>query len=399
MSELTDYYNIDYVKDTFYSGEYCVVDVETHLIEKKRSTYKKIPHFLVGGVISPLEFSGVSNTHSVAALVDIIRNRNILVGHNIRFDLTVLSPYISSEVYHSICDETVVWDTQLFTYIHSGQTETWPSLDKSLIYFGLGHLCKEADVSEKIKSGVCPSTMDINELGNYLKQDVEITHALFVKQLRTFKTMSKPMCNVILQAMKYQMVTHRMSSNGLQLNREEARLERNNIYREHATVEARLYNYMLHNLPNRMKQTITPSSPRQVLTLLGGGEVTVVNEVKIGVYKTGPKKGTSKTKKIEKQVTVTAKVAVGTDLTTSEKDLSEWLTYACLASTFASEAEIEFITDLLDYRKMSKDLKTYFDGYLELGGDDGLLKPQYNHCVTPTGRISCSNPNLMNLPK
>ncbi len=60
---------------------------------------------------------------------------------------------------------------------------------------------------------------------------------------------------------------------------------------------------------------------------------------------------------------------------------------------------VELCKYLLDYSKISK-LKTAFvDGLLEQIYEDGKAHPSFNQTGTDSGRLSCSNPNLQQLPK
>lgn len=60
---------------------------------------------------------------------------------------------------------------------------------------------------------------------------------------------------------------------------------------------------------------------------------------------------------------------------------------------------VEVCKLLLDYAKLSK-LKTAFvDGILEQLYEDGKVHPSFNQIGTDSGRISCSSPNLQQLPK
>lgn len=54
---------------------------------------------------------------------------------------------------------------------------------------------------------------------------------------------------------------------------------------------------------------------------------------------------------------------------------------------------------ILDYRVISKMKGTYYDSYLELVDADATLRPNYNIHGTVSGRLSCSRPNLQNVPR
>lgn len=54
---------------------------------------------------------------------------------------------------------------------------------------------------------------------------------------------------------------------------------------------------------------------------------------------------------------------------------------------------------VLEYRTLAKLKSTYIDGLLPLiNNDDGKVHAHFNQTVTTTGRISCTEPNLQNIP-
>lgn len=55
--------------------------------------------------------------------------------------------------------------------------------------------------------------------------------------------------------------------------------------------------------------------------------------------------------------------------------------------------------DLLDYRVLSKMNGTYYDAYLTLVDGSGKLRPNYHVTGTTSGRLSCSKPNIQNVPR
>ena len=57
----------------------------------------------------------------------------------------------------------------------------------------------------------------------------------------------------------------------------------------------------------------------------------------------------------------------------------------------------DFLEKLIEYKDTNKNLNTYFEGYMNHATVDGFIKPKYNHGLTPTGRLTCSGPNLQNI--
>ncbi len=62
------------------------------------------------------------------------------------------------------------------------------------------------------------------------------------------------------------------------------------------------------------------------------------------------------------------------------------------------EEEHPIINKILEYRTISKLKSTYADGLLPLIKDDGRIHASFNQTITATGRLSCSDPNLQNIP-
>ncbi len=60
--------------------------------------------------------------------------------------------------------------------------------------------------------------------------------------------------------------------------------------------------------------------------------------------------------------------------------------------------EHPIIEKILEYRTLNKLKATYIDGIIPLISDDGRVHAKFNQTVTATGRISCTEPNLQNIP-
>lgn len=61
-------------------------------------------------------------------------------------------------------------------------------------------------------------------------------------------------------------------------------------------------------------------------------------------------------------------------------------------------SEHPIIEKILEYRTLNKLKATYVDGIIPLISDDGRIHAKFNQTVTATGRISCTEPNLQNIP-
>lgn len=57
-----------------------------------------------------------------------------------------------------------------------------------------------------------------------------------------------------------------------------------------------------------------------------------------------------------------------------------------------------FSKSVLDYRDANKRLNTYWKAYADLTDDFDVIHPDFDQAGTVTGRMSCRNPNLQNIP-
>lgn len=383
-------YNSDNFISLWENKLICVFDVETTLIEKGASVFLKTPKYVVGEAYF-YSNSFKIETHKITTETkyDLLRAiegsfSTIIVGHNLPFDLKQIDLRNPKFIY---------WDTSVAEYLLSNQTHLFPSLEKSLINNNLGHLSKDHEVSNLIKEGVCPSTMDLNMLKKYLHTDVCITRALFEKQVEKIRERGTKFLNLVLQQMQWRFNTYIMSTNGVQVDLSGARTEQFSESLRLKWLLESLKDSMQKYFPLNIDVDVTPNSPKQVLTYLCGGEVKTATLIPFGLYKSGPKKGEikSKTDRGTKYVEGILNVKLPDVSEDSLKDL--------ISSVPLLASSKQFVDYLLEYRKIAKDIKTYYVGYLDKLSDSDRFHPEYRHTVTPTGRISCAYPNLMNLPK
>ena len=62
------------------------------------------------------------------------------------------------------------------------------------------------------------------------------------------------------------------------------------------------------------------------------------------------------------------------------------------------KGEYPIVAKILEYRTLSKLSSTYIHGLLPLRAKDGRIHAHFQQTVTATGRISCTEPNLQNIP-
>lgn len=69
-----------------------------------------------------------------------------------------------------------------------------------------------------------------------------------------------------------------------------------------------------------------------------------------------------------------------------------------LAATTGDPVVADFLRDLIDWRQDMKMLRTYAEGLLKATDPDGRVRPSFILHGTSTGRLSCQEPNLQNIP-
>ena len=83
-------------------------------------------------------------------------------------------------------------------------------------------------------------------------------------------------------------------------------------------------------------------------------------------------------------------------LTPGKKTKKGYSTSAEVLEKIADEHEI--VPCILEYRTLSKLNGTYIEGLIPLIGNDGRIRAHFQQTVAATGRLSCTEPNLQNIP-
>ncbi len=83
-------------------------------------------------------------------------------------------------------------------------------------------------------------------------------------------------------------------------------------------------------------------------------------------------------------------------LPSGKKTKTGYSTNAEILQKLASKHPI--VSDILDYRQLTKLIGTYVVGLLKLATDDGRIHTNFKQTGTATGRLSSAEPNLQNIP-
>lgn len=291
------------------------------------------------------------------------------------------------------------WDTMIVEYLITGQQAKFASLDSLSEKYG-GTL-KDSKIKDYWDSGMETEDIPEEELKEYLKEDVLNTRLIFLKQYRKVIALGiLPLVHAQMDALK---ATTIMEWHGMHFDIKKAYDQAANVNKDMEEYKG----WLEYKLIDEGITDPNPSSNDQISLYIFGGEYYITKDIKQKDkdgnyirYKTGVKKGEVKTKKEKVAVVIPGKIPWSMGEMSSKKGIfkvGDEQLQALLKSIADNELE-KFIKNLLEYRRLFKDLKTYYIGFAKhFWPHDNKIHGTINHCATDTGRLSSSNPNLQNL--
>jgi DNA polymerase I-like protein with 3'-5' exonuclease and polymerase domains len=302
-------------------------------------------------------------------LIDEIALADLVVGHNIKFDLLYIYRNTSSVLPR-------IWDTQLAAYLLSGQRHLYASLDELTAEYVGDHALKDDKIKEYWKAGVRTEDIPAGELLAYLRADVDNTATIFQHQWEEAQSLG--ILPLMLTQMDALRATIEMNRNGM-------------------CVDWSYVNSMCHLYGKTIEGTaetirllagdVDYMSPKQLSLYFFGGQEKYVERELVGEYKNGK----PKYKNVDKVRTVKGKyipsIEVGKSGYYSVDDT--------VLKGLSSSGDL-LAAQLLIMRDAKKIKETYYEGLNELRFPSELIYPNLNHCATKTGRLSATNPNLQN---
>lgn len=340
-----------------------------------------------------------------------IKEGDVVIGHNIKFDLLWLlkEKLITVDLLLTL---TII-DTSIVEYRKSGHTQRFPSLSQCADIYGVDN--KLDKVKEFWEAGVDTHFIPRSILMPYLRQDCLTTKAVFNSQL-SYMYDESPMILIDMDALKSSII---IEYNGMCLD--------NDKFQEYYIYLSNKVRDIQCDLLLILADCVPPTTGK---ITVDGGEVAgippenIINsegflkyvlyntEYKLPViqyypgkpkYKTGKRKGDYKTKK--GVITIGNPMALTPDNPLSAKTIAKISTPANYHGTGPL---LQLLADKAHY---SKELSTYFKGMapfisktisLPTTGalsdtDTTFIHGNLNHTATVTGRLSSSKPNLQNI--
>lgn len=368
-----------------------VIDVET-TTRNKGNVYD--PENKLCLLVIKAISNGSTNLYSfkspwdVGRINEILRSDNLLVGFNIKFDLS----WVRREFGFVPEFGTRIHDCQYAEFLFSRQTWKFPDLRTACQKRGLDP--KSDYISENYwEKGIDTTEIPMEELEEYCINDVEITHQLYTEQIKLFSNDFSHMIRLFKLHMLDLPVLLEMEWNGLKYNATKS-LE-----------IAAEYDVKIQDLETQLNNIIdfeiNWNSNNEKSIILYGGTILRTIQVPIGHYKSGARIGQVKYKNVDQPHEFPQLVAPLTEYKFGEKVENRSVAEDVLRSLRPSKLARKVIDLILERAKMEKLNGTYLKGLpnkMQAMNWGDYLHPSYNQCVAVTGRIASSNPNGQNIP-
>jgi len=333
-------------------------------------------------------------------LQDCFKQATLLVGHNLKFDL--------SWARHIGCvvpDRCRIFDTQLCEFILSGQTNSFASLNSLAELYGLP--TKLDEVASFWEKGISTEDIPADVVEEYNNYDVELTYQVYLKQLEDSR-MTPALKKLILLQGADLLVLQEMEYNGIKFDKEKSLQEANKLKVELEQLKAEL---------TKLLGNINFNSGDQLSVALFGGSYAVEDRHdEERVYKSGPRKGETYTRSVLDGVRVinylgyfrpNPKDELAKTKGKPDNELVHGTRYYSTASDVLGQlpartnVQKTVLTKLNRIAYIEKLVGTYLEAFPSLleekqWGD--YLHGQYNQCIARTGRLSSSSPNMQNAP-
>lgn len=334
-----------------------------------------------------------------------IENDAELVGHNLTYDLLYwmkTSQYVRANVH-----KLRIFDTQVAEYMITGQLAQFASLDNITKKYG-GEV-KDARVKDYWNRGI--STEDVPKylIEPYLTGDLTNTETCYLQQRERLHVLGMwPLFDVRRRA---QVANTEATYNGIRHD-----VQANFSYREPlealaAERRAQIVNIMSPYFPDEVE--VNPASSSQLCALIYGGTVRYkerklkwLEDGKPDVFKGGKTPGQQKSKLYEVERRITGQIPNTFEVPkswlsekTGKPSLAEFQQSQIPHIPGLSKEMVELLVLLKDYKKVTKDVSTYFTSYVKYTSKGGYVHPQFNETATITGRYSSSKPNGQNISK
>ena len=432
-----------------------VLDIETTFTEDGDSTPYNLSNKLVSvGVnneyifFNHTEFTGdIRTSHNALQLI--LDKTTLLVGHNLKFDLSWL-------LECGFKYEGKVWDTMIAeSVLHRGSRKPL-SLKECCRRRKIG--IKYATLENAIDSGIGMDKIPIKDLEMYGRNDVTITKELYLQQDLDFKREANQGLVPTLEMMcEFLLTLVEIERNGIYVNPNTLDELKKALDEEYSSIKKKIEITVQEMMGDRPYNI---GSPEQLSKIIYSREIIDKEDWNktfgIGKDKNGEKRtaveypdhtfrqlierktrpvhyeagvkcticdGAGIRRKVKKDGTYYQQLhkcseckGEGVLLTPTEKIAGFKIPIREQRNINAnggvvSEANLQYIADrnsgrvkefleyLIRFRQVSKYLSTFVEGIKTYVKQDDMLHPHFSQTNVVTGRLSCSEPNFQNIPR
>jgi DNA polymerase I-like protein with 3'-5' exonuclease and polymerase domains len=374
---------------------YVVVDAETTVRAPDAFKFKAHPAFRNNEVVAwgalNSGWKKVETAHGGGAHVN-VKPREILVGHNVKFDMQYMAK-------RSSMPKVPVWDTGVAHYMMTGQKAKMPSLNEVAEFYGVGQ--KHDGIAELWDMGVQTEDIEPEKLLDYLKQDIELTHKVYLAQQERLKDIPK-LRDHILRVSTASAFLGGCELYGLPIDGGKLYVQASKTDAQQGVAKLGLYMFAerRYGIPTSKQELWDPTTPKNIGRLLFDLPIEIEDWEPAGrVLKSG---------KISKKRRRTA-----VEYKPPEDDLHAKMLSLPVPKT--ASGAIQTSDDLLDtlasvrsdivpfvkeYRATSKLHGTYLQPTVEWRSTAMMttIHPSFHLTTTNTGRTSSSGPNAQQFP-
>jgi len=331
-----------------------------------------------------------SRTRLLKNIQQVVDKYRILVAHNLKFDAHWLRALGIDFSKH------ILYCTQVAEYLLNYQDRH--------VYLSLEETSKRYGITPKIdrvktywEAGVDTPDIPLDILIPYGEQDTINALTIFYKQQQKIKELGmKKLFQVNMETIR---VLQEMEWNGMLVDRTLMEKYSSEYGERIQELTCELTLLLEDKIPELKDIPFKFTSGEHLSVILYGGElkyegrVPTERELKGGVIKYGEKNGKISIKTQGLKI----KPLKGTETAKAGYYQTDIQTFAALKLTNKTQQQV--IDMIKELSRLEKLKGTYFDGMQKEIRTDGRIHHNLNQTVTVTGRLSCSKPNLQQLPR
>lgn len=339
-------------------------------------------------MFNPLQGNDVEHIREIR---NYLLNSSLVVGHNIKFDLTWM-------LFLGIDVSSDVWCTYVGDYLFHGQRDKPRSLNDVAARAGLGQ--KLDFMSQYWNDGINTAEIPVDLHKEYLTQDLNLTEQVFLHQREQIR--KAKLEKVAEMSFNMSKILAQVEFNGAPFSKEAA----DNYLSESVAEMALLENKLVEIAGVKFN----PKSSHHLRAILYGGEIKwgkSTPQFDIETYEVVLKGGVIKqrTRKCDRIIQYEGmgfKAPDGAKTKTGQDSTGKEVIKKLHAKSKRQREFLECILRFSMIAKMRSTLSSGTDGdkgWLNILGKDGRLHGALNQCIAITGRLTSSNPNMQNLPR